>query len=90
LVSKTLVSRQGDKPTFGKAFSFPVGLDESDLSSPDIIGKLKEHVRTIAMTERNYGEVKWGSTSQLTWDVYETIRSYQRVDSTVSSKLLMR
>jgi hypothetical protein len=54
----------------------------------DLGNKLMNHIQKIAEGKRNYGEVTYGNTSGLTWDVYEAIRCYQCANPTVNSSFL--
>jgi hypothetical protein len=83
LVFKKFVTDDVSKvSTFAKAYSPPLGITDF---SQDLSGKLTNHIREIIEGERNYGEVLYGNTSQLTWDVYEAVRLYQRANPTVAS-----
>jgi hypothetical protein len=83
LVFKKIVTNDVSKvSTFTKAYSPPLGIFDFN---QDLSGKLTNHIREIIEGERNYGEVLYGNTSQLTWDVYEAVRLYQRANPTVAS-----
>jgi len=73
------------KSAFFKSYSPPLGFTDFN---QDLEGKLRDHIRDIIEGERNYGEVLYGNTSQLTWDVYEAVRLYQCANPTVNSPLL--
>jgi hypothetical protein len=91
LISKMIKrDKFGNQASFERPVSLPVGLIPSEITSQDILAKLKEHVRDIAASERNYLQMTGSSTSQLSWDVYEAIRSYQKTDSTVSLNFNIR
>jgi hypothetical protein len=68
-------------PQFIRAYAPPLGI--TDLNQ-DLEGKLKSHIQKIIEGERNYGEVVYGDTSQLSWDVFEAVRQYQRANPTVT------
>jgi hypothetical protein len=83
LVFKKIITDDVSKvSTFTKAYSPPLGITDF---SQDLSGKLKKHILEIIEDERNYGEVLYGNTSQLTWDVYEAVRLYQHANPTVAS-----
>jgi len=76
--------------TFIEAYSPPLAIVDLGLVRKDLSGKLTDHIQEIIGGERNYGEVSRGNTSQLTWDVYEAVRLYQRANPTVGSRNLFR
>ncbi len=69
-------------PTFKKAYSPPLGIVDF---SQDLSGEMIRHIQEITKAERNYGEVVFGRTSQLAWDMYEAIWLYQQANSNVIS-----
>lgn len=81
---KLVISNMNDHSIFQKSYSSPVGVNLRDISIADLSIKLESHIEGIATMKRNYGEVKAGNTSQLTWDVYEAIRLYQLDNPQVS------
>jgi len=85
LAFKKIVTDQVTKvPQFIKAYAPPLGI--TDLSQ-DLEGKLKIHIRNIIEGKRNYGEVVYGDTSQLSWDVFEAVRRYQYANPAVTLPL---
>jgi hypothetical protein len=68
------------QPTFIRYYSPPLSIKDD---TQDLRSKLKDHISDIIRGERNFGEVKSGSTSQLSWDVREAVRSYQLVNPKV-------
>ncbi|CAG8957613.1 hypothetical protein HYFRA_00010480 [Hymenoscyphus fraxineus] len=50
----------------------PLGIPEQ-FSTQKIQHRLLEHIEAIVEGERNYGEVLYDNTSQLTWDVHEAL-----------------
>jgi hypothetical protein len=77
--------RASKKFAFLKSYSPPLRITDFN---QDLRGKLTGHIRDIVEGERNYGEVIYGNTSKLTWDVYEAVRLYQRANPTVTPSLL--
>jgi hypothetical protein len=74
-------------------YSPPFGITDfnQDLDgkfNQDLENKLMNHIQNIAKGKRNYGEVLYGNTSELTWDVYEAVRCYQCANPTVISSFL--
>jgi hypothetical protein len=85
LAFKKIVTDQVTKvPQFIKAYAPPLGI--TDLNQ-DLEGKLKNHIQKIVEGKRNYGEVVYGDTSQLAWDVFEAVRQYQRANPAVTLPL---
>jgi hypothetical protein len=66
-------------------YSPPFGITDFN---QDLESKLTNHIQDIAEGKRNYGEVSYGYTSELTWDVYEAVRCYQVANPTVISFFL--
>jgi hypothetical protein len=83
---KKIVPDGTGKPIFVKLFSLPLGITDF---SQDLPGKLTKHIEDIVEGERNIGEVLYGNTSRLTWDVHEAVRLYFRADPTVTSPFLL-
>jgi hypothetical protein len=79
---KEIVPDGAGKPTFVKLFSLPLGITDFCQDLPD---KLTKHIEDIVEGERNIGEVLYGNTSRLTWDVHEAVRLYWRANPTVTS-----
>lgn len=73
LYRRLVNNEAGSKPKLVKCYSPAIGINGF---SQDIRGRLIDHIEQIVDGERNYGEVLWGNTSQLVWDVHETIRQY--------------
>jgi hypothetical protein len=66
---------------FANAYSPPLGIIDPD---QDLKRTLTNHIQSIIEGERNYGEVIWGDTSQLTWEAVEAVRLYQRANPEVT------
>jgi hypothetical protein len=73
------------KSVFSESYSPPLSITDFN---QDLRSKLSDHIRDIVEGKRNYGEVLYGNTSQLTWDVYEAVRLYYCANPTVTSYLL--
>lgn len=84
LVFKKIMTEGPSKEssTFVEFYSPPLGITDF---SQDLRGSLTKHIQNIVEGKRDYGEVLYGNTSQLTWDVHEAVRSYQRTNPTVTS-----
>lgn len=72
------------KLRFVEFYSPPLGITDFN---QDLDGKLTNHIQGIAESERNYGEVLYGNTSELTWDLYGAVRCYQGTNPTVISSI---
>jgi hypothetical protein len=82
LAFKKIMTDQVTKvPQFIKVYAPPLGITDFN---QDLEGKLKSHIQSIVEGKRNYGEVVYGDTSQLTWEVFEAIRQYQRANPAVT------
>lgn len=75
-----------DVSTLKDAWSPPLGIADT---SQDLSSDLTQHIRDIIKSKRNYGEVVYGSTSQLAWDMYEAIRLYQQANPEVGLAFIM-
>ncbi|RDL40099.1 uncharacterized protein BP5553_00078 [Venustampulla echinocandica] len=67
-VKKIVSVDKSKKLRFVEFYSPPFGITDFN---QDLEGKLTSHIQVIAKGERNYGEVLYGNTSGLTWDLYE-------------------
>lgn len=81
---KIVIDEVTKVPQFVNAYSPPLGIIDF---SQDLEGKLTSHIQDIIEGKRNYGEVVYGDTSQLTWDVFEAVRRYQRANPAVTLPL---
>lgn len=79
---KIVTDGAGKEAIFVQFPSPPLGITDF---GQDLRDKLTEHIRDIAGGKRNYGEVSYGNTSQLTWDVHEAVRLYQHANPGVTS-----
>lgn len=86
LVFKEIMVDKGTKiPHFVDTYSPPLGITDF---SQDVEGKLESHIHSIIENQRNYGEVVYGDTSQLSWDVFEAVRRFQLANPLVSLPFL--
>lgn len=79
---KLRLDSRNKEPVFVEVPCPPLGITDF---SQDLRSKLRKHIQGIIQSERNYGEVLYGNTSQLTWDVLEVVKVYQRENYTVTS-----
>jgi hypothetical protein len=81
LFFKTIVADAGTNISkFVNAYSPPLGII---YPGQNLKSTLMNHIQRIIKGERNYGEVIYGDTSQLTWEVFEAVRLYQRANPEV-------
>jgi hypothetical protein len=78
---KIMTGGASKESTFVESYSPPLGIADF---SQDLRGNLTKHIQSIVEGKRDYGEVLYGNTSQLTWDVHEVVRSYYRTNPTVT------
>ncbi|KAH6661963.1 hypothetical protein B0J14DRAFT_687579 [Halenospora varia] len=85
VLKKIVPENEGRAPAFVEFYSPPLGITDF---TQDLDGKLRTHIQGIVGGERNFGEVSYGNTSRLTWDVHEAVRLYQW--GTQASQLLRK
>lgn len=71
------------KSSFVAFDTLPLGIPEQ-YPTLKLKSKLVQHINAIVDDERNWGEVLYDNTSQLTWDVHEAIWKFYHADPQVS------